>query len=106
MVDEKYYHHCLRLRRSRTNEVGTIERQNQTDEGICPGDEKLRLIETKIADLKNLIEKQDAINSLRTWSLRRKLRDRNEELTRCEEKIKTLEGLVNRSARILGIFRS
>ena len=105
-MDRKYYHHCLRLKRSRTNEVDPIQAKNQTKEVTCLEDIKLKSIETKIADMKILIEKQDAINSLRTWSLRRKLEDKNEELRQCEEKIKKLESLVNKTGRILGIFRS
>ena len=105
-MDEKYYHHCQRFKRSRTKEVDPTQAQGQTNEVTCLEDLKLKLIETKVADMKNLIEKQDAINSLRTWSLRRKLEDKNEELRQCEEKIQRLENLVNKTARILGIFRS
>ena len=105
-MDQKYYHHCQRFKRSRTNEVDPIQTLNQTNEVTCPQDLKLKLIEAKIADMKNLIEKHDAINSLRTWSLRRKLEDKNEELRQCEEKIQKLENLVNKTGRILGIFRS
>ena len=105
-MDDKYYHHCQRFKRSRTNEVDPIQTQYQTQEVTCPEDLKLKLIEAKIADMKNLIEKHDAINSLRIWSLRRKLEDKNEELKQYEERTRKLENLVNKTARILGIFRS
>ena len=105
-MDDKYYHHCQRFKRSRTNEVDPIQTQYQTQAVTCPEDLKLKLLEAKIADMKNLIEKHDAINSLRIWSLRRKLEDKNEELKQYEERTRKLENLVNKTARILGIFRS